>query len=196
MPSVSDFDRLSDYSFTRAQVRSTTGDYAGLGPLSLSVPTSFRNRKIYCGVYFRALQQFGCDLELGLYMAGQPKEVLSDFRGYVFTPSTSVDSWSNSSASLGTKTGFPVSVIEEFDPRNFPSGTFGSYHSDSIRTQGTAINSTTGLYDGYAITMTPHEFVGQIDEVRFQFKNTSNMLPITGWTTTAFVEVYLGCKSS
>lgn len=196
MPSVSDFERLSDYSFTRAQVRSTTGDYAGLGPLSLSVPSDFRNRKIYCGVYFRALQQFGCDLELGLYMANQPKQILRDFRGYVFTPSTSVDAWSNSSASLGTKTGFPAAVIEEFDPRNYPSGTFQSYDLDAIRTQGTAYNSTTGTYDGYSVTMSPFEFTGQIDEVRFQFQNCSNMLPVVGWSTSAFVEVYLGCKSS
>lgn len=182
-----------EYQFRRERLNlSDANAYTSLGPLRMSVARDLTQRRLYCGVVWRQTQTFAA------LMSARARITLWDGSAQVFSMgqnwgfqlgNSTSSSWGNSDGPLGTTSGWPDSCVEWFDFKSYIAGTEtrGGANAIKINGCGTDPNGTIA----YSMTMFPYDFVGNIDEMRFEFIQTSII-----YDPDSFVEVYIGCNSS
>lgn len=182
----------TDFEFRR-EVLSASASFTTIGPLRIPVPSELARRRVYFGIIWSGFIDWNAEGELAFVDNGSEVVKLRQRWGTTYSSGASSTGWGGNSQSWRTVTsGFPSYSVESFDPALNPNWGANTASGDAMTVS--SIQRPTGAIPnvGYRLTMFPFEFIGPLDEIRFEFKAYTP----TTVETTPTMEVFLGCKST
>ena len=183
---------FTDFQFRRDVLTSAT-QLEIIGPLKLNTSRELWRRRLYFGIIWTGFIDWEAEAEITLHDGGAVVQTLRSHWGTIFRDSgASVSGWGGLSRSWRTITpGFPSYSVETWSPPDvLPNWGPTAACVDSSTQYG--VQQPDGVsVEANKITMFPFEFVGPVEEVRFEFKNYE----VNTIEATAQIEVFLACKS-
>lgn len=182
----------TDFEFRR-EVMSASAALTSIGPLRVSVPRELARRRVYFGIIWSGFIDWNADAELTFVDSGSEVVRLRQRWGTSYAAGASSTGWGGVSQSWRTVTsGFPSYSVEAFDPALNPNWGANTASGDAMTVSSIQRPSGAIPNVGYRLTMFPFEFIGPLEEIRFEFKGYTP----TTVETTPTMEVFLGCKST
>lgn len=184
--------QFTSFDFRREVLAGSTS-LTTIGPLKVPVPRELRRRKLYFGIIWTGFSNWVAEAEITFHDGADISERLRQRWGTVFGSSgASSNTWGGASQSWRTiTTGFPAYSVDEWNPpANLPNWGKNPACADALTVYG--VQQADGVTPQAArLTMFPWEFIGPVEELRFNF------LSYTSTTTesTPTIEVFLGMKS-
>ena len=160
----------------------------GAGQLALNVPLTMRRRRLYFGIVWSGWNEWDAEANLELARGADIVQFHAKW-GTTFESMQASSSWSDQSNFRTGTSGLPSYSVRTYDTKSTPN--WGQDDSGPDAITWSTIHRPNLSDIGFAVTMFPLQWVGEIDTVRFFFTRSlqTSVLGVPG------VEVYLGCLS-
>lgn len=183
----------TEYEFRR-EVLTASASLSTIGPMRIKVARELARRRIYFGIIWSGFKDWSADGELSLVEGSSSVITMRQRWGNAYQYGASSTTWGGSSQGWRTATGgFPSYSMETYDPGLNPNWGANGASGDAITISSVQRPSGAVPNVGYRLTMFPWEFIGPLDEIRFEFKGYP---PPTTVDSLSSVEVFLACKST
>lgn len=178
----------------RREVLTASASLTTIGPLRLKVARELARRRIYFGIIWSGFTDWNAEGELTLVEGSSPVCVMRQRWGNNYSYGASSSGWGGSSQTWRASTGgLPAYSVEAYDPGLNPNWGLNPASADALTIASVQRPSGTTPNVGYRLTMFPWEFIGPLDEIRFEFETYP---ALTTTDSLPSVEVFIGCKST